>query len=203
MILSLHSIRLNAPLNTTGESLLLTELILPRNAIARKAALKDIRLTKGTRSFARAPFYETGLLKEKVEGPFGLKVHLTRPLRHPEFSRFLRQILATGVDSSVDLLTSVFATAPGTAVLGDLAEEAADQLSDSLADTTPSFIAVGGIDLQSEGLENGRITIPLKLIESVRQSDQPPGPRARENRRAAQLFRKGSPVGEIQLDLQG
>ena len=83
MLLSLQTLTLDAPLNQSGECLILTELILPRNGIARKAALKDVRLIKGKRSFARAPFFEKALLKEKVDGPFGLKVSVTRPLSTP------------------------------------------------------------------------------------------------------------------------
>ena len=203
LIVSLDSIKLEAPLNQTGESLILTELVLPRNAIARKAALKNLRITKGRRSLVRAPFYVSGLLKEKVDGPFGVKVSVTRPLRHAEFRRLLRGLLATGVESSMDLLSPVLAAVTGGSILDDLADEAVDRLADSIADETPAFIAVGGIDLESETLENGKITIPLKLTESIRRSAQPPGPKAREKRRSTtKLFRKGSAVGEIRLALR-
>lgn len=203
MILSLHAIQLDAPLNQTGASFILTELILPRNAIARKTALKNVRLAKGKRNWGRAPFYETGLLKEKVEGPFGVKVSVTRPLNHAEFSRFVRKLLATGLESSVDLLSPALAVATGSSILSDLADEAADQLADAVEGKEAVFIAEGGLDLDSETLVDGPIHIPLRLTEGVRQSDQPPGPRARDNRRAnTRLFRKGSPVGEIVLALR-
>lgn len=203
MILSLHSIRLDAPLNQTGESLVLTELVLPRNAIARKAALKEIRLSKGKRSLAKAPFYTAGLLKEKVEGPFGVKVNITRPLRHPEFSRLLRRLLASGLESGVDLFSPVLAMTAGGSILEDLAEEAADQLAGSISNTEPVFIAEGGLDLNSETLAGGPLTIPLRLLKSLRHSDQPPGPKSREKRRSAtKLFRTGSLVGEVTLALR-
>lgn len=203
MILSLQTIQLEAPLDQTGKSFILTELVLPRNAIARKTALKDVRLTKGKRNWTSAPFYETGLLKERVDGPFGVKVSVTRPLRHAEFSRFVRKLLATGLESSVDLLSPVLAVATGGSILSDLADEAADKLADSVEGKEAVFIAEGGLDLDSETLVDGPIHIPLRLTEGVRQSDQPPGPRARDNRRAnSRLFRKGSPVGEIVLALR-
>lgn len=203
LILSLDSIKLEAPLNQTGESLILTELILPRNAIARKAALKNLRVTTGKRSLIRAPFYVKGLLKEKVDGPFGIKVSVTRPLQHAEIRRFLRGLLATGIDSSMDLLSPVLTATTGASLLEDLADVAVNRLADSIANETPAFIAVGGMDLESDTLENGKIAIPLKLTESIRRSDQPPGPKAREKRRStSKLFRKGSSVGEIRLGLR-
>ncbi|NBB79503.1 MAG: hypothetical protein GVY36_08680 [Verrucomicrobia bacterium] len=203
LILSLNSIKLEAPLNQTGESLILTELVLPRNAIARKTALKSFRLTAGKRSLVRAPFYETGLLKEKVDGPFGIKVSATTPMRNAELRRFLRGLLATGFESSMDLLSPVLAAATGASILDDLADAAADRVVDSIADETPAFVAVGGIDLESDTLENGKIAIPLKLAESMRRSNQPPGPKSREKRRSnSKLYRKGSAVGEVKLELR-
>lgn len=207
MILSLHTVQLEAPLDQGGESLVLTELILPRNAIARKAALKEIRLSRSKSaagslakaSFARAPFYEKALLKEKVDGPFGLKVSLTRPLKHPELSKLLRQLLTTAVESSTDLLASFAAT---HSLLDDLLEEAGDALVNRVADTTPTFLATGGLDLDSARLASGTIDVPLKLTQSLRQSDLPPGPKSREKRRRqTTTYRKGHPVGQVSFQL--
>lgn len=204
MILTLHSVKLEAPLDVTGESLVLTELVLPRNAIARKAALKEIQLTRGKRSFARSPFYETGLLKEKVDGVFGVKVSVTRPMRQRAFGRFLRQLLATGVESAVDWLPGALALPGGASILEDLADEAADAVADSLTDADPVFIAAGGIDLDSEELSAGHLSIPLKLTARIRKSTTPPGPRARDGRRrSVETYRKGQSVGEIKLNLVG
>lgn len=203
MILSLHSIQLDAPLDQTGELLALTELVLPRNAIARKTALQMIQLKAGKRSFARAPFYEAALLKEKVDGPFGLKVSVTQPLRHPGVSRFFRQLLATGIESSTDLFSTALAFSGRGDLLGDLADASAERLADAVGEDSPAFTAMGGIDLDSETLTAGRVRIPLKLLKSIRKSDQPPGPKAREKRRAStKRFRKGRVVGEITLNLQ-
>ena len=199
MILSLQKITLDAPLNQSGECLLLTELILPRNGIARKAALKDARLVKGKASFARAPFYEAGLLKERVDGPFGLKVSVTRPLKHPELTQFLRQLLATGIEGATDLLTSsLIRSAP----LEDLLEEASDTLADRISETSATFIATGGIDLDSETLTTRKVTIPLKLIESLRSSASVPLSQKREKRKStASLYKKGSIIGEVSFAL--
>jgi hypothetical protein len=207
MLLSLQAIQLDAPLNASGECLVLTELVLPRNAIARKAALKDVHLSKGKRSFARAPFYEKALLKEKVDGLFGIKVSVTRPLKHPELQKFLRQLIATGIESSTDLLSPLFIRYLPPAlsrsnVLGDLLEEASDQLTDSITDSSPAFLATGGLDLDSASLTAGKISVPLKLTETIRKSDLPPGPKSREKRKTtAKFHKKGALVGEVSFDL--
>lgn len=207
MILSLNKVQLDTPLNQPGQCLLLAELILPRNAIARKAALKDIRLSarsSGPASvakadFARAPFYEKALLKEKVDGPFGLKLSLTRPLKRPEWHKFLRRLLATGIESSTDLLSSF---AISHSLVADVLEEAGDSLADQIADASPAFIATGGLDLDSASLTTGPVTVPLKLTEALRKSDLPPGPKSREKRKTrAKNHRKGSPVGQVQCSI--
>lgn len=198
MILSLRSISLEAPLQISGECLVLTECLLPRNAIARKAALKDVSVTKGQRSFVRTPFYEKGLLKERVDGPFGLKVSLTRPLKHREFNRFLREILATGIEYSVDLLTPLLKQ---YAPLDDVFEEGSERIVDGILKDAP-FVAVGGLDLDSRTLDAGILEVPLKLERSIRQATTPPGPKSREQRRSRSiLYRKGSVIGKIELDL--
>lgn len=206
MLLSLKSVTLESPLNHTGECVILTELILPRNGIARKAALKDFQLTKGKRSLVRAPWYEKALFKEKVDGPFGLKVSVTRPLKHPELNRFVRQLLATGIEGlgqaaslSAFPSLSVSAFAKG---LRDLIEVPFDEASDALESDSPTFIAIGGIDLDSETLVSGAVTIDLKLQETLRISDLPPGPRSRDKRRqTAKTYKKGSPIGSVTFDL--
>lgn len=199
MILTLKSIRLNTPLDLSGDSLVLAELILPRNGIARRAVLKDITLSKGKRSLIRAPFYERALLKEKVDGSFGLKVSITRPLKHPKSIRFFRRLLATGVESSADLFASSIMR---HSVFQDVAEEAGEFLADSISDPSPSFIAEGGLDLHSESLQSGSITIPLTLLETIRSSEKVSPLQKREQRKTkTKSYRKGSPAGEIVIQL--
>ncbi len=199
LILSLHTIQLDAPLDASGDCLVLTELILPRNAIRSKSVLTPVPLSKGRRSFARAPFYEKALLKEKVESRFGLKVSVTRPLPYPQFQELVRQLLATGVESTMDLVAPLLKRRP---LVGDLIDEVTDFVADTITDRKPTFIAVGGIDLDSATLASGNITIPLKLTEAMRLADLPPGPKSREKRKSsAQRYNKGTTIGEISLDL--
>lgn len=195
MLLTLQSLQLTEPLDVTGQSLVLVELILPRPAIARRAVLKPVQLRKGSRSLAREPFYETALLKEKVDGRFGLKVSVTRPLKYPELQQFLRRLLASGIESipSLPPLSSLHAP------LEDFLDTAVDALAGRVLDEQ-AFIATGGLDLQSETLTSGPQTIPLHLTTNLRRSDLPPGPKSRDGRKSkAKTLRKGSRIGAVVL----
>lgn len=198
MVTTLHSLALDAPLDGSGESLVLVELIVPRPAIARRATLKPVRLRQGRRSLAREPFYERVLLKERVEGPFGLKVSITRPLPRPELSRLARQLLATGVATLPDFISSTF---PLADLIEDLAEEATDPLADRLTED-PRFLASGGRDLDSIALRNHRLTVPLRLTRSIRSSDHIPLSKKRDKRKSGtRTYRKGKTAGEVVIEL--
>jgi hypothetical protein len=196
MLLLLDSLQLQEPLGQSGECLVLAELILPRNGIARRSALREIKLSRGKRSLSRQPFYDKALLKERVDGRFGLKVRITRPLKHRELTQFLRQLLAAGIESGADLLSRP------TSLLGDLTEEAGDRLADALADDAPQFIASGGLELDSESLATGKQTIELALNQTLRSSQHLPLSQKKEKRKsAARTYRKGTAVGRIVLKL--
>ena len=198
MLLSLHSLQLNAPLDRSGQCLVLVELILPRPAIARRAVLKTVELRQGTRSLAREPFYETALLKEKVDGRFGLKVSVTRPLQHPELQLWLRRLLASGLESIPSLAPFAALQAP----VEDLLDTASEQLADHVLRDQP-FIATGGLDLNSARLPSGAQSLALHLTTRLRRSELPPGPQSRERRKSeATTYRKGSQVGQLVLDFE-
>ena len=200
LVLTVQQIHLDAPLDLTGSCLVLAELVLPRNSIQRKRALREVSVKNGHRSLKRAPFYQTALLKEKVDGRFGLKVSITRPLKNRALDVQVRSLLATAIESGTDLLASLLFKGN---LLEDVVEAGGEQLADALQSEEPVFIAAGGIDLQADALRSGVLTIPLKLTKTLRISDTPPGPRAREQRKkSAKTYRKGSTVGEIQLALE-
>jgi hypothetical protein len=88
-----------------------------------------------------------------------------------------------------------------SALLHDLADEAGDQLADRVLAAEP-FLASGGLDLDSASLTAGKISVPLKLTETIRKSDLPPGPKSREKRKTtAKFHKKGALVGEVSFDL--
>jgi len=201
MLLELSKISLDSPLDQSGQCLVLAELVLPRNAIQSKTALREVSVKKGQRSLARAPFYEKALLKEKVDGRFGLKVSITRPMGHRERSRFLRQLLATGIEEGADALSFPASILGGLAA--ELLSEATDQLADRITDDSPAFIAAGGLDLDSETLQSGTLSIPLKLTQSFRSSQHLKLSQKRDKRKAeSKTYRAGTKVGELRLKLE-
>ncbi|MFP4674457.1 MAG: hypothetical protein ACLFO5_07715 [Opitutales bacterium] len=197
--ISLHALALEEPLNATGAVIVLTELILPRPAITRKSALKTLRLTRGKRSLAKAPFYETGQLKEKVDGRFGLKVSVTRPgTLSNEALDLLRSVLAAGVETAGDSLASLNNIPLPT--LKGLIKTPFQELADRVEDDALEFFAEGGLDLDTEEGIPAQVAIPLRLTRMVRHHDLPPGPKAREKRRQDTKFhKKGTPAGKIEL----
>ncbi len=191
--IELEQLKLETPLNHSGESLLSLNMALPRPGVTHKTALKTITLRKGKTNLARAPFHQRGLLKEKVEGRFGLHLQITAPQAHPEFSRLLRAIAAVGVDSIGDLLGSRIQLS----ALRKLLDAPFDELADQLEDDQPRFILEGSLDLDSEALTSGELTIPLKLSETLRHNPLPPGPKSREGRKAKTItYKKGLTLGE-------
>lgn len=199
MLSKLYSLSLDAPLDQSGQTLLLVEMILPRPAIARRSTLKPVQLNKGRRSMARAPFYESALLKEKVDGPFGLKVSVTRPLKNPELSRIVRELLALGLESATDLAASSLFD---HSLLEDILEEAGSQVADRLSDE-PLVIASGGLDLHSDTLREGLLEIPLKLTGALRSSAHVPLSDKREQRKSkAKTYPKGTAIGSVTLQVE-
>lgn len=97
MLLTLEKVELEAPLAGNGSVMVMAELVLPRPAIALRRALLEVSLRKGKRSLVKDSFLEKALLKERVDGSFGLKVAVTRPSPPNQFADLLRGILASGI----------------------------------------------------------------------------------------------------------
>jgi hypothetical protein len=201
--LTLRSLKLSTPLAGNGHSLLQARLILPRPGIQGRHALKALELKRGTVSLRRAPFYQAGLLKEKVEGRFGLQVQLTRPQRNPEATRALQALLASVIDAAGDTLAAQIPLSS----LRNLARAPFEQLVDQIDDDAPEFILEGGLDCDSETLTSGSITLPLRLTQTLRPQRTPPQPQLRTRRTPSQsqqstTYKKGLPLGEAVFDIQ-
>ncbi len=198
--IALSSIRLDAPLTGNGSTAVLTELIFPRPGIALRSALKTVHLRSGKRSLERAPFYESGLMKENVDGRFGLKVRLTRPQSNPERFARIRGFAALAVESAGDLL----AAGSSLSALRPLIRAPFDTIADEFDEQDLEFIAEGGVDLDPGKDFPVTLSLPLKLTRSVRITDLPPGPQQREKRKIrSQSYKKDSIVGEVVFALMG
>lgn len=198
LTLELSKLSLNLPLDQSGETLALTSLVLPRPAIRQRTTLKNFRLQKGKANFARKAFYEKALLKEKVDGRFSLTVQFTRPTAHPELQAWLQAMTGVGLETIGDALAGGLTLS----ALRPLLREPFDGLADQLTDDAPEFILHGGLDLDSETLKPGKISIPLQLTQSIRKSDLPPGPKSRDKRKtSAKTYKKGLTVGEAVVEV--
>lgn len=199
LLIQLDRLSLQAPLDQSAETLALTSLVLPRPGIQRKTALKPFRLQKGHASLARKAFHENALLKEKVDGAFALTLQLTQPVTHRELQNWLRSLAGLGLEAAGNLLASGLSMS----ALRPLLRAPFDQLADQLSEDSPDFMLEGGIEWDSETLSPGRIAIPLKLTQRIRQSDLPPGPKARDKRKtSAKTYKKGLTVGEAVFKVQ-
>lgn len=202
LLITLDRLSLKEPLKQSGETLALTTLVLPRPGIRRKTSLRPFRLQAGKASLARKPFHERALLKEKVDGRFGLTVQLTRPVKHAELQTLLRGIAGLGLEAAGDLLAGGLRMS----ALRPLLREPFDALADELTDDAPDFILQGGVDLNSDSLSQSKgpdaLTVTLQLTQRIRKSDLPPGPKSREKRRtSSKTYKKGLAVGEAVLKL--
>ncbi len=77
----------------------------------------------------------------------------------------------------------------------------ADAIAEAIQDTSPEYVADGSLDLASETLSSGLLSVPIKLNQTLRESNLPSGPRNRPTRKASasQVFRKGRVAGSIEL----
>ena len=175
------------------------ELVLPRPSILSKSTLKTVELRKGARSFLRAPFYESGLFKERVGGRFGLQVRLTAPQSNPEVQQLIQSMLALGTEAVGGVLAAGYSLAAVRPLIRGPFRELASRIDDSDLD----FVAAGGVDLDSGEAMPDTLRIPLKLTRTLRRTSVPPGPKQREARKASvRTYRKDSIVGEVVLGLR-
>jgi len=192
--LRFNAIKLLPPFDVSGEVTTLVNLVLPRPAIATRAATATYTLKKGHLSLARAPLYENGLLKETVRGDFGLKVAITKPQKHPRLDALIRGLLAEGFEGLGKLLTDGLAMkqlAPALRVPFDLQ-------ADELDDTDPIFIATAGIDLNADTLSPQLLSFDLKLTKSLRIPSPPSHHRSPKPKYTT--LKKGTTIGTLKLN---
>lgn len=197
--ITLRALQLKTPLAISGHSLLQCNLIVPRPGIRNRIALKTLKLRRGVVSYRRTPFHEAVCLKEKIDGRFGIQLHLTRPQRKPEQTHALQTFLAAAIEATGDTLA---AQVPLSA-LRNLVRVPFDQLANQVEDDSPDFLLTGGIDLESETLTPGEITIPLQLTKTLRHTPRPPGPKSRESRKAkTTTHKKGLTIAEAVMAIR-
>ena len=180
---------------------LIAELVWPRPAISSRMGVKALDLRKGKASISRKPNYERLLLKERVDGNFGLVVGITRP--GDRSSAAAAEIIGTAI-SALGVGLSTALSLPSTS-LRNLIREPFGQLADIVEDEEISLIAEAGLDLNSEEDWVGERTFTLKTTRSLKLLVEPKsGPRTKSvaKKQKFATIRKGTVIGEVVLELR-
>lgn len=142
-------------------------LIWPRPAIARKEAALSCELVKGGVDFATAPWHETILFKEQVEGKFGVQVEVSEALSNAVLEAFIRSfstVMLKDVSALIgkadlafgDLLSSLFSSAGK---------------SSGSSGPKPVMVAEGAVTLDPANLTEGMLVeVPLVAPRAISET---------------------------------
>lgn len=159
-------------------------------------------LRQGKARLPLKPRYERLLLKERVDGNFGLSVGMTKLQGNPKATELFQELLVTAVEAVGGVLSSRM-DLPVSA-LKQVIESPFDTLADQLEDDALQLVATAGFDFHSESAWEGEHTFELKLNRTLRIAPEvksgPPKERQVRNRKV-QTFRKGTSVASVTLAL--
>ncbi len=201
MEISLKSLALTHPAFSSARSAtIVAELIWPRPAISSRVGFQSVSLRKGKTALGRTPYYERLLLKEKVDGRFGIRVGITKPGAQFNLNPALAEILSTALSSIGGTLAAPFSSA----ALRPLLREPLNQLADKIDPDEPTVVAEAGLDLHSDDDWIGEKSFVLKTNKSLKiPIDNKVGPRTKDvaKKQKFQTIRKGSVIAEVVLAL--
>ncbi|MGE9290000.1 MAG: hypothetical protein ACQKBT_03360 [Puniceicoccales bacterium] len=201
MEITLKSLTLNEPFHTASAVTVTAELVWPRPAISSRVGIQTLDLRKGKASLRRAKYYERLLLKEKVDGRFGIVVGITKPGPQLAVNRVVAEILGTALSS----IGSGLAAGMANTALRPLVREPLNQFADAVESDEPALIADAGIDLHSDDDWIGEKTFLLKTNQSLKIPLEPKsGPRTKDvaKKQKFKTLRKGSVIAEVVLELE-
>ncbi|MBC2601235.1 hypothetical protein [Puniceicoccus vermicola] len=202
MEISLKSLTLTHPAFATATAVTISaELVWPRPAISARMGFQTFSLRKGKASLRGTKDYERLLLKEKVDGRFGLVIGLTKPGPQWALNSAMAEILGTALSGIGSGLAAPFVST----ALRPLLREPFNQLADKIEDDEPILIAEAGIDLHSEDDWVGEHKFELKTTKSLKLPLEPKaGPRTKSvaKKQKFQTIRKGTVIAEVILELR-
>lgn len=197
--LTLEHFTLTAPkLPADAHFALRIALIAPRPMIVERSALRTVALQDKAWTQQAAPFYQRVLFKETVQGPFGIVLELSPPTDADGLDRWLREILATAVETAAEVAAVDLATP-----MRGLIRNPFRLLGRSLRNPDEAeTLASGGIDASSEKQPETQLqTLTLTAErELVRTRTVMRGGRRRQVRTT--LVAPGSPVAQVQLGMR-
>lgn len=174
-------------------------LLWPRMSIARKESALSCALTKGAADYADAPWHETILFKEVVEGTFGVRVEVTESLSDNAIASFMRTFNGLFLqDIGAMVGKADFAMAE---VLANVFT-AAYKKSGTAAPT--SLIATGGVSLETADLHSGMLVeIPLTTPSALTETQASGSATGRGVERTTKvLLKKGAPNGSVTVRIR-
>ena len=207
MEISLKSLTLTHPAFATATAVTVSaELVWPRPAISARMGFQTFSLRKGKAVLRRTKDYERLLLKEKVDGRFGLVIGLTKPGPQLALNSAMAEILGTALSGIGSGLAAPFVST----ALRPLLREPFNQLADKIEDDEPILIAEAGIDLDSDQLStlllcSSSKTFEFKSTKSLKIPLEPKsGPRTKQvaKKQKFQTIRKGSVIAEAVMELR-
>lgn len=175
------------------------QLVVPRPNVDGRDAVRVIRARKGVTRFGSRPVSERLLFKQTVEGPFGLRVEVSRGFGASALEELVRTAFAGGVEEVVR-----FAAASQLPPFRNLMREGGRFLGDLIEESeAPDLLAVGEADLASDPVER-RLEVPLKVAATFRTPVVRGGKRPTGGpRRSPQVsYRKGESLGLLTFNLQ-
>lgn len=201
MEVSLKSFVITHPLFASARNTTLSaELVWPRPAISSRVGLLPLELRRGKAALTRRPFYERLLLKEKVDGSFGLVVRITKPGKGPALPPALAEIFSTALSA----IGSGLGAPLVNSAIRPIVREPLNQLADVFEDDEPLFIAEAGIDLNAEEDWIGERKFELKTTKTLKIPSEPQaGPRTKTvaKKQKSATVRKGAIIAEVVLEL--
>ncbi|MBR0458481.1 MAG: hypothetical protein IJJ26_04535 [Victivallales bacterium] len=180
--------------NSASRRIITLEMVWPRWGIASKTSAKVLEFGKDGAATLEPNWYQRIILKDSVEGHFGMVVKVTENATETKIRNFLRYFIGTVIGNVGDIMTDA-----GPKKWDDTVDAPAEYAKKNLRTTVDAQIeAQGGLDLTAASLEDGLLTIPLLACENhyvykktVMRSKG--GPTTRRECDAA----KGSKIGSV------
>lgn len=183
-----------------GSCAAVAELVWPRPAISSRVGIIPLDLRQGKAVLPKSPAYKRLLLKERVDGNFGLVVGITKPGK----GSLLNEAMAEIFSQAFSTIGSGLSAYVGNSALRGLLREPFKQLGYTVEDDEPVLVAEAGIDLDSESDWIGQKKFELKTTKTLRMPTEPKaGPRTKNiaKKQKHETVRKGSVIAEAVLEL--
>lgn len=170
-------------------------LIWPRPTIAKKETILTCSLTRGAADLAEAPWHETILFKENVEGKFGLSIEVSEAMSNDVLDTLVRSFASVFLKDASSILGK------SDLAFGDLLSTLFSAAGKTGGTPKTKLIAAGATTLDPADIRDGdSLTIPLVAPRALVETKLEPNPADRgPNRTRKTLLAKDAPNGSATL----